>query len=224
LHLCCSKCRRKKLWAETRGGQDEHFHPCPVIANVRQKTKTWHVTLLVDFNHLKSSRFFGRISLLSADFCWKFVTRFLAGSSSFLWHHLAVLCDNHLATLTTTTYVRRSGRITNGTRSGRITPQDSAFSFPAPTHLEWPSQEEPGSGLTASTPVSGVSAPVCTNGVWPPLRPVTVAQKNKPSTMLPSHVQSIDLLMDCTAWRFWTMRQSNGCSNLPRDLVRPSNG
>ena len=32
---------------------------------------------------------------------------------------------------------------------------------------EWPSQEEPGSGLTASSPVSDVSAPACTNGVWP---------------------------------------------------------
>ena len=45
-------------------------------------------------------------------------------------------------------------------------------------------------------------------GVMPPLRPVSVAQKNKPSTMLSSNVQS----MDCTAWRLWTMRQPNGCS------------
>jgi len=30
--------------------------------------------------------------------------------------------------------------------------------------------------------------------------------------MLSSNVQSIDLLMDCMAWRFWTMRQPNGCS------------
>jgi len=59
---------------------------------------------------------------------------------------------------------------------------------------------------------SGVSAPVCTNGVWPPLRPVSVAQKNKPSTMLSSNVQSIDFPTDCMAWRFWTMRQPNGCS------------
>jgi len=36
-------------------------------------------------------------------------------------------------------------------------------------------------------------------GVWPPLRPVSVAQKNKPSTMLSSNVQSIDLPTDCTA-------------------------
>ena len=50
------------------------------------------------------------------------------------------------------------------------------------------------------------------NGVCPPLRPMSVAQKNKPSTMLSSKVQPIDLVMYCNAWRFWTMRQSNGCS------------
>ena len=77
---------------------------------------------------------------------------------------------------------------------------------------EWPSQEEPRSSLTASAPVSDVSAPACTNGVWPPLRPVSVVQKNKPSTMLSSNVQSIDLPMECKAWRFWTMRQLNDCS------------
>jgi len=41
---------------------------------------------------------------------------------------------------------------------------------------------------------------------------VSVAQKNKPSTMLSSNVQSINLLMDRTAWQFRTMRQQNGCS------------
>jgi len=96
--------------------------------------------------------------------------------------------------------MRHSGRITTGMRCGRTTPQDSAFSSPDPP--EWPSQE--GSGLTASVPVSDVSA--CTNGVWPPLRPVQVVQKSKPSTMLPSNVQFIDLPMD------WMMRQLNGCS------------
>ena len=74
---------------------------------------------------------------------------------------------------------------------------------------EWPSQEEPGSGLTTFTPVSDVSAPACTNGVWPPLRLVGVAQKNKPSTMSSSNIQSIDL---STAWRFWRMRRPNDCS------------
>ena len=57
---------------------------------------------------------------------------------------------------------------------------------------KWPSQEEPRSGLTASAPVSDVSAPACKNGVWPPLQPVSVAQKTKLLTMLFSNVQSID--------------------------------
>ena len=98
-------------------------------------------------------------------------------------------------------------------RSGRTNPQGSVFSSPQWHSLpEWPSQEEPVSGWTVSAPVSGVSAPSCSNGVWPPLRPVNVAQKSKPSTMLSSNVQSIDLSMDCIAWRFWMMRQANGCS------------
>jgi len=33
----------------------------------------------------------------------------------------------------------------------------------------------------------------------------SVAHKNKQSTMLSSNVHSIDLLMDCTAWRCWTI-------------------
>ena len=49
-----------------------------------------------------------------------------------------------------------------------------------------------------SAPVSDVSAPACTNGVWSPLRPVSVA-RNKLSTMLSSTVQSIDIPMDCMA-------------------------
>jgi len=43
---------------------------------------------------------------------------------------------------------------------------------------------------------------------------VSVAQKNKPSTMLSPNVQSIDFRVDCTAWQFWTMRQPNVCSTL----------
>jgi len=41
---------------------------------------------------------------------------------------------------------------------------------------------------TASAPVLDASASACTNGVWPPLRPVSVAQKNKPSIILSSNV------------------------------------
>ena len=47
--------------------------------------------------------------------------------------HPFVLAAQHLSVfLTTTTYVRPSGRITNGMRIGRTNPQDSAFSFPTP--------------------------------------------------------------------------------------------
>ena len=46
--------------------------------------------------------------------------------------------------------------------------------------------------LNRPAPVSDVSAPACTNGAWPLLRPVSVAQ-NKPSTMSSSTVQIIDL-------------------------------
>ena len=49
------------------------------------------------------------------------------------------------------------------------------------TLVEWPFQEQRGFDLTASAPVSDDSAPACTNGLWPPLRPESVAQ-NKPST------------------------------------------
>ena len=115
--------------------------------------------------------------------------------------------------LATTTYVRRSGQITNGMRSVDNPTRLRIFILDTGTHPpEWPSQEEPGSDLPASTPVTDVSAPACRNGVWPPPQPVTVAQKNKPSTMLSSNVQSIDLPMDCMAWRFWMMRQLNGYS------------
>ena len=81
-----------------------------------------------------------------------------------------------------------------------------------PILLEWPCQGEPGSGLTASALVSGFPAPACPNGIWSLLRPVSAAQKSKPSNMLSSNVRSIDLPMDYTAWRLWMMRQLNGCS------------
>ena len=53
--------------------------------------------------------------------------------------------------------------------------------------------------LNRLAPVSGVSALACTNGVWPHLGPLSVARNNKPSTVLSSNVQSIELPMDCTA-------------------------
>ena len=63
------------------------------------KTKNWYIALQIYFKHLKNRNFFRAISLFLADFSWKFVTWFLAGSSCFSWHDLAGLSDNHLATL-----------------------------------------------------------------------------------------------------------------------------
>ena len=102
---------------------------------------------------------------------------------------------------TTTTYMLRSGWIIGGMRSSWKTLRDSVRSSSAlaPASLEWSFYEQGLSSLTISAPVSDVSVPACTNGVCPPLRPASVAQINKPSTMMPSNVQSIDLLMDCTA-------------------------
>ena len=58
--------------------------------------------------------------------------------------------------------------------------------------------------------MSDVSAPTCKNRIYPPLWPVSVAQKNMPQTMSSSNVYSINLTTDCMARRFW-MRHWNGC-------------
>jgi len=86
-------------------------------------------------------------------------------------------------------------------------------------------QEEPGSGLSASAPVSDVSAPACTNGIWPDglvcglwvwrrrtnCRPCCPPMSN-PSTF------------PWTAWPDGSGRWDNwmAAQYLPRDLVRPS--
>jgi len=84
-------------------------------------------------------------------------------------------------------------QVSNGMGSEQTLLQDSSLPSLTPAHtlLEWLFQKQHGSSLTASAPVWDVSAPACTNGVWPSLRPVSVVQKNKPSTMLSSNVQDI---------------------------------
>jgi len=74
--------------------------------------------------------------------------------------------------------------------------------------------------------VGSLLSSMASSQVWPPLLPVGVAQKNKPSTMLSSNIQSIDLLLiDFPAWGSWTMRHNRmAAQHLPRDLVRPSCG
>jgi len=50
--------------------------------------------------------------------------------------HMYLLHNNSSAHLTTT-YVRRSERITNGMRSGQTIPHASAFSYPTPASTPW---------------------------------------------------------------------------------------
>jgi len=53
-----------------------------------------------------------------------------------------------------------------------------------------------------------------------PIITIKCLSDDGPLTMLSSNVQSINLPMDCTAWPFWTMRQSNSCSTpAPRSSV-----
>ena len=117
-----------------------------------------------------------------------------------------------LVHLTTTIYVRRSGWITNGMQSGRIILHASAFSSltPVPTPPEWPSQEESGSGLTASM---GYGL-LC--GLWVRRRR-TNRQPCCPPVSNPSPTP-------WTAWPDGSGRWDNrmAAQHLPRDLARPS--
>ena len=92
------------------------------------------------------------------------------------------------------------------------------------THPELAFQEQRGSDLTASAPVSDVYTPAYTKGVWSLLRLVCVVQINRPLTILSSNFHSSDVHVDCMSLRVWMMQQSPGCLTLARNLVRPSSG
>jgi len=79
-----------------------------------------------------------------------------------------------------------------------------------------PSQEGTGSGLTASAPVSDVSAPVCTNGYGLPCSLwVWRRRTNRRPVVLLCTIHRT--LIDCTAWRFLTVMQWNCClTHAPR--------
>ena len=80
------------------------------------------------------------------------------------------------------------------------------------TTPEWPTKNSLGPASPPLHQCWTLTLMLVQMGVWPLLWLVSVAQKNKPSTMLSSNVQYIDLPMVCTTWQFWTMRQLNGCS------------
>ena len=114
--------------------------------------------------------------------------------------------NNSPVHLTTTTEVRRSGRIADGMWSDWRTPRDSVLSSQtsAPTLLEWSLSR------TARVPLNRLCTGVgrfrsCLHkmGVWPLLRLVSVEQRNNPLTMLSFTVQSIDLPI--VADTFWSV-------------------
>ena len=139
------------------------------------------------------------------------------------------LCPRHNRSsvhLITTSEVRRSGRITNGMRSGWTTLRDSVISSPTPTPTlqEWPCREKRGFGLTASAPVSDVSAhasqmghgPFC--GLWEwrwrtNRRPCIPPVSNPSTSTRTARPDGSGWWDDCMA-----------AKHLPWDLVRPSSG
>jgi len=96
---------------------------------------------------------------------------------------LYLLHNNSSVHLTTIAEVPRFWRITDETwKVGEH--YETPYFYLRPTLLEWPCKEQRGSGSIASAPVSHVSAPVYTNGVWLLLRLVSVAPKIKPLTIV----------------------------------------
>ena len=94
-----------------------------------------------------------------------------------------------------------------------------------PRHRHQPFLNGPAKNILGSAPVSDVSAPFCTNGVWPLLRIVSGAQRYGPFTKLSFIVRSIHLIMwsarpDGTGW--WSIQMA--AQHLPRDPEQPSSG
>ena len=95
------------------------------------------------------------------------------------------------------------------------------------THpTEWHSQEETGSGLTASAPVSDISAPAYANGAW---RPTAAACECGAKEQTVDHVVLQCPIYRPPPWTEWldgSGRWYNRmfAQHLPRDLVRPSSG
>ena len=119
--------------------------------------------------------------------------------------------------LTTTKYVRRTGRINNGMRSGW---------YFHPWHRHHP----PGMALPRTAWVrlnrlrTGVGRFSSCLYKWGMACSAAceLAQKNKPSTMLFSNVQSVDLLMTARPGGSGRWGNRMAAQHLPRDLVRPS--
>jgi len=112
--------------------------------------------------------------------------------------------NNSSVHLSTKKEGQRSGWFTERKRRGWTTLRDSAISSPksAPIHLEWPWQEQRRFGLTASAPVSELSAPAYRNGQAP-----SVACKCGSEVKVVDHV----VFHICSICRIWLIFSvSNG--------------
>ena len=120
---------------------------------------------------------------------FSFLNKALLRSCSIeLLHHLYPPHNISSIHLTTTTEMRRSGRIIDEMRSGWRTLRDSVGLFSSPTPEPTSQNDIPKTSCvrqSTSSPVSDVSAPAYTNRVWVFLRLVSVAQANGPLTTLP---------------------------------------
>jgi len=73
----------RKLWPKSLLAKTRIFSPCLLRESARRKIRIFYNFIGFFFNHVKNNRFFNRISLLLADFSWKFVTKLLTESSIF---------------------------------------------------------------------------------------------------------------------------------------------
>ena len=105
-----------------------------------------------------------------------------------------------------------SGRITGGWQSRWRTLCDSLLSSltSAPTLQGCLCQDQRGTSLTTSAPVSNLSTPAYKYEVWPFCSLLGTEKQTVYHVVLT--VQSIDLPMENKAWWFWITRQLNGCS------------
>jgi len=128
------------------------------------------------------------------------------------------LCPPHISSVyLTTTYVLRSGRITNGMRSGRNNPTKLLIFIPntgTGTHTHRIDPPKKSLGPAQPPPHRCRTSPlllvqmryglVC--GLW-----VWRRRTNRRPCVLQCQIHQ-PAHTDCIASRFWTMRQLNGCS------------
>ena len=193
------------MWLPFVGQESKYFYPCSIqqqsilrscLVPQCSHTPHWYChqpycvlqqrTIFLFSRTSNLLRFVTKdVSSASCHGVWRSV---LISSHSFIgWEckasQIETICTHRTATRQFIWRQRRAAlwAVTDGVRSGWRTLEDSVLSptTSAPTFPEWLCQKQRGSGLTASAPVSDVSSPAHTNGIWPLLRLVSMAQRNR---------------------------------------------